>query len=289
MEDFHILENDDLPPEALEAIRRAQEEATREISDFTISFVSQQCTLGSGTLVTSQGCHGVLTAFHVAEALMRRNETFGMIISDQIHQFMWRMDWVDIIPVGKPDDPTRQDLGPDLAFFRLLEPQRLGTLRSKKSFYRLDGRSFDQWRDYPFERMPWWIAGSPEEFATSEGERNTARHILSASHFHAEATFLSFEGRGEFDYVNLEVIAGAHSFPADYGGMSGGGVWLTPLALAPNADPATIQKMPPLLFGTVFYQSAEFDQKRCISGHGPKSVYMVVPRTLAQRGFVRQQ
>lgn len=282
MEEFGYYKHGDLSPEALDTMRRALHVATREVSDFTVSFVSRQQTLGSGTLVTAHGHPGVLTAFHVAEELQARGEAFGINVSEQVHQFIWELDWVEIIPIGKPSDRRRPELGPDLAFLRLLEPQRLGTLRSKKSFYRLDGRSFDQWRKYPFQHMPWWIAGSPAEFSTSIGEPGTAQHILSASHFHAEATFESLEERGDFDFVRLEVTAGAHSFPANYGGVSGGGIWLTPLALDPDTGPTTIRKEPPFLVGTAFVQSAEDGHKRHIIGHGPKSLYSIVPQVLAR-------
>ena len=289
MEEFGFYKHEDLPPDGLNAIRRAKEEATREIADFTVSFVSRQRVLGSGTLVTTHGHSGVLTAFHVAEELKNRGEKFGMIISEEIRQYLWEMDWVEIVPVGTPSDPMRPDLGPDLAFIRLLEPQKLGTLRSKKSFYRLDGRSFDTWEKYPLKEMSWWIAGSPAEFSTSAGEPNTAQHILSASHFLAEAAFQSKTDRGQFDFVDLEVFAGAESFPADYGGVSGGGIWLVPLRFERDEDPSTIVREPSFLTGTAFYQGPEDDQKRNIVGHGPTSLYTVVPSALAQRGFVRQQ
>jgi hypothetical protein len=282
MEQFGYYKHGDLSPEAIAAMRRELAVATREVSDFTISFVSRQQALGSGTLVTAHGEPGVLTAFHVAEELQSREEPFGMIISEQIHQFIWDLDWINVVPIGKPIDRTHPELGPDLAFIRLLEPQKLGTLRSKKSFYRLDGRSFEQWRKYPYQNMSWWIAGSPAEFSSSTGEFGTGQHILSATHFHAEATFESFEDRGDFDFVQLEVTSGAHRFPANYGGVSGGGIWLAPLAMDPDVGPTTLRKEPPFLVGTAFVQSPDEGQKRHIIGHGPKSLYSAVLRALAK-------
>ena len=273
MDEFGYYKHGDLSPEALAAMRRAMDSGVRQINDFTVSFVSRQRPLGSGTLVRAGDRHAILTAFHVAKVLQERDEPVGVIVSDRDHQLFIEPLGFDFISVGEPANRKHPELGPDLAVLRILDLPRLAILTSKKSFYRLDGRSFNEWKNRPIEQMPWWIAGAPAELARSIGEIDTAKHILAATHFHAEATLVAMEERQGFDFAELQVTAGSHSFPSDYGGVSGGGIWLAPLQMDPDIGPTSITPASPLLAGVAFYQGALQNGHRAIIGHGPQSVY----------------
>jgi hypothetical protein len=103
---------------------------------------------------------------------------------------------------------------------------------------------------------------------------------LSAAHFIGESTLKSLRKRDGFDYVKLELIAGEYTFPTDYRGFSGGGIWLVPFTIDPDRGTSTVGHMGPFLVGVAFHQSDLNGAQRVITGHGPFSVHRCVPRFL---------
>lgn len=279
MEEFGRYRNGDLPHDLVEKTKAA---ATREISDFSVSLISQQEVLGSGTLVTASDAVGILTAHHVAQVIAERGEAVGVNISEHIHQFFLLPTLMEIRPVGTPANPARPEDGPDLSVIKILDPHFLSTLRSRKSLYRLEGRSFEEeFAAYPFQEMPWWVMGSPAEFSTHEGEVGTPEHILGAVHFAAEATFVALTRRGDFDFAEVRITAGSHGFPVAYGGVSGGGIWITPFTLDPEVGFKTMGYASPFLAGVAYYQGPLEGTGRSILGHGPESIYRHAREVLA--------
>ncbi len=270
MEEYGRYRQDEIPPEKVEAAKAA---ATREVSDFSVSLISQQKVLGSGTLVSAGNAMGILTAYHVAEVVFRRQEPLGLNISDHVHQCFVDPAHMEHRSVGIPASWKRPEDGPDLSVIKLLDVGLLSTIRSRKSCYRLDGRSFSEYSGYPLNQMPWWIMGSPVEFERHQGELGTGKHVLTAIHFAAEASFIRFAHREPFDFIELRATAGAHGFPLRYGGVSGGGIWFAPLTMDPDVGVTSLGYASPILAGVVYYEGDLESGERRMLGHGPESVY----------------
>jgi len=270
VEKFARYKGKDLP---LERIVQLKDSLTREIADFTVTFVLDQRVAGSGTLLRAGNNFGILTATHVAELFTGRNaKSVGLVISQHKHQFVLSPDY--LIPIKIFDCTViSPDAGPDMTFLRIVKPDDEANIVRFKSAYRLEGRSFGQFSGVPIGELPWWIAGAPAEMSASDGERGTSSHVLTALQWVGEATMVSIDSLSDFDLVRLRISAGQHNFPLDYGGVSGGGIWVSAFAIDPEKGFETISYDPPFLAGVAFYQSASSEGERIIVGHGPSSIY----------------
>lgn len=261
-----------------EALDHAKEEAALEIHRFTVALwtarrdrgsgklVAQ--AIGSGTLVAAGDFCGVLTADHVAQR-WNKDEPLVLNISNRDHQFFIEPSFIEYLVVGEFDKRRPEDEGPDLAILRITDLAKLGTLRSKKIFLRLDKHSADEVKARPLEAMQWWIAGAPEEKnLPASGDENPGQTL-----FHAEADFLRIEERGNFDYLTTNTLAGTGEFPGSYGGVSGGGIWQFMFTVEDEAHRDKIGYTSPILSGVAFCEGAPTEGKIDIIGHGPKSIY----------------
>jgi hypothetical protein len=246
------------------------------MSHFMVSLVVNQRLIGSGTLVNIDNTYAILTAHHVAELIDEPDVShLGINIAAYPHGFFIPIQHLEHIVVGNCNAGANGELGPDLSLIRLLEPSSIGTIRSKKSFYNLDNRERNRfWVELPVAHMPWYLVGAPAERSRTQGEFGTSHHILTAVHFHGEATFMSVVSRDGFDFVTLELIAGEHSYPTDYRGVSGGGAWILPLTMDPEIGISTLSYNPPILAGVAYYQTELDSRRRQIICNGPESISM---------------
>jgi hypothetical protein len=251
-----------------------KEAATLEMSHFMVSLIINQRLIGSGTLVCVDDVYAILSAHHVVELLDQPEVThLGINIAAHPHSFFVPAKRLQHIIIGSCTAGENEELGPDLSLIRLLDPDSIATIKSKKSFYRIDKPGRDRfWLELPIAHMPWYLVGAPAERSSKQGEFGTPSHILTAVHFHGEATFKSRVSREDFDFVTLQLIAGEHSYPADYRGVSGGGVWVLPLTMDPDKGASTLSYDPPILAGVAFYQTELRSDERQIICHGPESI-----------------
>jgi len=251
-----------------------KEAGTREMSNYTVSFVLRQRLIGSGTLVRVGNNHGILTAAHVARIVEDADQAIGVNIANHPHGFFIPRQCFEHVVVGATGTLDTAD-GPDLSILRILDVNDLATIKSKKSFYPLDRSSLSEfWNTLPINEMLWHLVGAPDERSRSEGVFGTQDHILAVKHFLGEATYKNREIRGEFDFVTLRLLAGQYLFPSDYGGVSGGGVWWLPLVMDPDVGVSTMHYEAPILAGVPFYQREIKDGEREIVCHGPESIYV---------------
>jgi len=251
-----------------------KEAGTREMANYTVSLILRQRLIGSGTLIRVGDKHGILTAAHVAAIVENADQAIGINVADHPHGFFIPTQCLEHIVVGATPRLDSPD-GPDLSILRILDLNRLATIKSKKSFYPLDRpKLVGFWNTLPISEMLWHLVGAPDERSTSEGMFGTQDHILGIKHFLGEATFKERRIRGEFDFVTLELLAGQYSFPSDYGGVSGGGIWLLPLTMNPDVGVSTMTYDAPILAGVPFYQREIVNREREIICHGPESIYI---------------
>jgi hypothetical protein len=261
----------DLPEEHLSAIKKRAHDASH---DFFVSIIFNDLLRGSGTLIDAWGTHGILTAYHVAEGTLDRapDGMFALNIDDRPHRFEIPRCCIEHIPLGVPDE-IRPENGPDLSLLRLSGASIISTLKSKKSFYRIGGKSFDDYREIDPQKLFWWIVGAPGSMHRPMSS-TTDEGALLAKHLIAEAGYGGMTERGSLDILRLVLLAGQNPFPRNYQGVSGGGVWVSALTMERGAALTTTELTPCHLAGVVYYQgdlNANSDSRE-IFANGPLSL-----------------
>ncbi len=227
---------------------------TVELSHYTVSFAVNGVPGGSGTLVAWDTGFGILTASHVCRHIQAaKDPRIAIICRADLHRLLIHRQHVEFVDLGVA---VEESMGPDLALIRIRAPDVLATLKAIKSFYPLRETLPTRFSEHPQkEAALCFILGAPAEFATEEGTRGTPEHVLGVIHFAARAQVTgSFNSCG-FDCIRLTVIADRDEFPANYGGISGGGVWHVPLTVDPDKGVDTIAYESPELVGVAFYQT----------------------------------
>jgi hypothetical protein len=253
--------------------------AANEIKNFTATFVFEDKRTSSGIFVNTGRFDGILTAHHVANALMRESD-FGLCIADRPHTVILESAHCQHVPIGYPPNKAYGENGPDLSLIILRDETLLATLRSLKSFCYLDTKDLEYFAAPP-EGLIWCISGSPHEATKLVSYSPTTGPLTRFQNFVGEATFHSKVTREGFDYLKLRVPHGEWNFPQNCKGMSGGGMWLVPLSTE-GEDMNTLRHEPPILAGVSFHESDVEDNERVITGHGYDSIYTRLRQTLKE-------
>lgn len=262
---------DELPQAHLSAIKKAAHDASH---DFFVSIIFNDLLRGSGTLIDAWGTLGVLTAYHVAENTLDSdpNGTLALNIDNRPHRFEIPRCCVEHIPLGVPDK-KREEIGPDLSLLKLSGASIISTLKSKKSFYRIRGKSFDNYTEMNPEELFWWIVGAPGSMHRPMSSTRD-EGALFAKHLIAEAGYGGITENGSLDVLRLVLLAGQNPFPRNYQGVSGGGVWVSALTMERGAPLVTTEFTPCHLAGVAYYQGdlSSNSDSREIFANGPGSL-----------------
>ena len=250
---------------------------SNDIKHYNVIFVLKDKRCASGTLVTINGYHGILTAHHVAEPVMNEREV-GLCIAEKAHGLLLRTAHCQHVPIGIPKNEFSPELGPDLSFIIIRDVKLLETLRSIKSFCNLEKRDLEYFES-PLNKMSWFISGSPFE-ASAQIETSPNNELVKFQNFIGHATFHSQTEDEGFDFFKLIVPSGQGNFPINCKGMSGGGMWLVPITIEDENNLDTIRNEIPILAGVSFCQSAVKNDERIITGHSYKSIYFRLRETL---------
>src|SRR5439155_25234646 len=90
------------------------------------------------------------------------------------HGFFVPVERLQHVVIGSCAAGENEELGPDLSLIRFLDPDSIATIKSKKSFYRLDKPERDRfWSELPIAHMPWYLVGAPAERSRKQGEFGT--------------------------------------------------------------------------------------------------------------------
>jgi hypothetical protein len=117
------------PAATQEMIDKLLERASREIADYTAIFVFDR-GVGSGTFVNTNGVNGILTAHHVAKAVLNGKRLVHLCISTVAHRTDIRAEFFEHVVIGNSTDKSRPEAGPDLSFLRIRDVQLLGVIRA---------------------------------------------------------------------------------------------------------------------------------------------------------------
>jgi hypothetical protein len=256
----------------------------REIANFTVGIVIGDDLLGSGTLIDMGRRRGILTAHHVASRVMKADDdALGLVVADHPHRLCVRPSLLAHTIIGAP--PSSEDWRPDLSFLGIGDHKLLGTLASKKSFVYMDKRSDQSFAAYPRREELWWfVAGFPAEFSSRINAERRKETLTKSSNFVGQATLLQHFEQGDYDYLRLRLYDPAHGFPLNYGGVSGGGIWMVPLEMNPDKGPHTAKAAELFLAGVCCYQHEPLPDGREVEGHGPRSLYRCMREIRMQGG-----
>jgi hypothetical protein len=271
-------ESMDMPQEWWEAnFDKLVTKAHNDINHYAAIFVFEKEEISSsGVFVNTCGYEGILTAHHVAEALLK-NPSFGLVISQTEHSFNVRSTHCVHVPIGviKP----YSELGPDLSFIIIRDQNVLGTIKRFKSFCFLDNRDLDYFKQ-PFQRMLWCVSGSPYEAAKMLPSPASGGRLKQFNSFLGEIIFDSREERDSFDYLKFIVPNGTQGYPKNYQGVSGGGIWLVPFTFDDSERMETVRTEIPILAGIAFYQLEIDNDQKFLICHGFDSIYTRLRETL---------
>jgi hypothetical protein len=253
--------------------------ASKIIKDYTAIFIFDDGRIGSGTFVNTCGVHGILTAYHVAEHLLKFQE-FALCMADSPSGDWIPSNLVEHFPVGSLPEGSAPEDGPDLSFLIIRDTGLLEKLRTVKLFYPLDSSNRPSFHPLLNPRI-WGVAGSPCESLERIEDNYQGGPLSKLLNFVGTGCF-PFQSlqEGEFDYFKLTVPSGKHGFPDDYDGMSGGGFWLMPMEIDSSGDPHTIGHRAPILAGVEFAQSGWRNHERILTGHGSRSIYTCLRQAL---------
>lgn len=222
---------------------------------------------GTGTLVSIEDSHYVLTAAHVWHKVLKFAVLLGISLREGInHRYFVRVD--AIVPSGPELSSHWNEWGPDLILLRI-PPFHVGEIRAFRSFYRLDGPDIPVRPSGGFEAHV--LIGAPHSLGTFEQQRARLEITAFPVPVVAEST------TGAFDYVDVRAWLAHREVPEEFGGVSGGGLWKVRVYASPDDQIDSDA----ILYGVAFYQMPlDTDQTgRRIRCHGPKSLRSLVPNS----------
>lgn len=222
---------------------------------------------GSGTLVTTDNGHFILTAAHVWEELAK-SDGIGLNLSlqsDTYDNFVIETKHLNPTATVRDND----EFGPDLCMLRI-PIARLALIQSRKIFYNLTVEKTEALAtlaDPPFSA--WAIVGTPRDL----GQINESETQGTFNHHVFQIGRPERLSRDDHDYLEFKVYDHPPA-PRSFKGVSGGGVWRV---LVENNLVSR-----PVLEGVAFYQSPVQNEIRIIRCHGRHSIDHAISRTVVR-------
>jgi len=268
-----------IPDTVLEAIMRT-------IANYTVGLLRIEngehgknlILVGSGTLITVNGIHAILTAHHVVEALPAIGE-LGLAYSQRLSYGVISTNGLQYIRIARG---TVDSEGPDLGAI-ILFPPIASSLAANKSFHNLDRSRTMLLSDPPPVGDGMWvvqgfIAERTKEKLDFEQRKKVVRFFeLSSSGSVKPYTI------GDYDYFEVPIKYSSHrAIPKSYGGTSGGGLWQVRLKRK-GSEGEIIPDTVPILSGVAFYQEGIESEQSALRCHGRRSVYGTAYETISRR------
>lgn len=229
---------------------------------------------GSGTLVSINDDHYILTAAHVwlggaSKPGLKQFPEIGMTLKAGVeNRFAIPTD--KIIPaVIIPDDERWNEWGPDLALLRIPAPFS-GTIKANRNFYNLTRE-----RDLPVldgDYRITFLFGAPK--AHEEVSQQIPTEQIGAYFGLPEPTQI----KGDFDFFDLKANLSSPGIPENFEGVSGGGFWQAILRTEPSSGKP--QSVCWRLEGVAFFQFEPVENYRIIRCHGMRSIERMRDKTL---------
>lgn len=232
--------------------------------------------VASGTYIQHGGTPYILTAAHVADAVMD-GTAVGISRDRDINRFTLSPN---VLTVSKFEGRTGGESGPDLATIRIPPYYQKDIEALAGAFLNLERHRerplLKEWRNLAPHDSILGVAGTPAERITMDDEITDIETTLG---FVAERTI-----REEDGHVLIDVRTSYTSVPpppGSFGGVSGGGIWLTPVQRATDGTLECTGEAE--LIGVAFWQSDREGEHRWIRGHGVEDIYNLLD-TLSTAG-----
>jgi hypothetical protein len=217
---------------------------------------------GSGTLVSVDKSHYILTARHVWEKVLQPAPRLGITLRISVdHRFY--MDTKTIVPFGPPKPSHWSESGPDIVFLRIPDVH-VGTIKASKVFYNLSINEPTPPNAAHIEA--WFLMGAPGCLGTY-----FKKHASIELRGIEVVVQKAFESQG-FDYFDAMVKVSDLPSPKTLGGVSGGGLWKVLLFDSPSGRGIESVVM---LRGVAFWEFPLKNDNRVVRYHGVESIRSV--------------
>jgi hypothetical protein len=276
------MENNTFPLKLSELPIVLQEKIKKDIECYNTILFLNGSFAGSGTFVSCHDTYGVLTAHHIPCNPYFKEKCFdfsigsaqrlGLGITSGLHSFEIEMKYLNLTEVGKPLDGKYGPDGPDIAFLEILDTDKLGSIKARKSFFDIAYNKEENLALSLEDQGLWSVSCCPEEFNIEEGPRDGFENVIKTGPF---AGWTSVHNRNEIDGFDYVDVGTTSTFsPSSFSGASGGGVWKVQMSKKKDAPLEEIKYESPILSGVIFYQENKDIRKRYLRCHGGKTIYL---------------
>lgn len=249
--------------------------------------------IGSGTLIKVGETYGILTANHVAQALIQAYEALGLALIAERHSTFLSIEDIRVITVGTGGEGG---FGPDLAVIVLPTDYVLSLWRALinrgfvKSFWSLSAENENILNILKHEdhnsKGVFCLGGYFGEWVIEESING--KYTLDIKGICGFGAIENYKSDKEHDYFNIGIDRYSSEglplldIPADLSGLSGGGVWFVPYKYKDGIIDTAAMLVTGILVGVAFSQgfsgtpqeaeNANYipNKEKC---HGWKSVY----------------
>lgn len=218
---------------------------------------------GTGTLIRSGDRYFILTAAHCVNKIVKFEE-LGLVLKNEEHRFT-----VSIMQPIYIGNRISDEWGPDLAFLPL-QPNDAGKISaySNKIFYNLDRFEAEMVGEDPAYKNGYWVlTGAPDVYSTFE-EPSRLGYKAMAYHVNVAEPII----KNDFDYLHIPVALDRKNVPANFEGVSGGGLWWMETSKAD--DESVVLAKSPRLEGCAFFETPPQGEQVFIRCHGWRSIYV---------------
>lgn len=258
--------------------RELLENATQDLADYAVGFakideendVEDAMLGGSGTLVSVEGRHAILTADHVLGNLPDTG-VVGLILPKrfqaQLHRVTLDMALTTKIRIARGKIASE---GPDLGALLLPAPI-VSIVQSIKGFYNLSKRQ-EVFSSAPtIDLGVWVLCGMAHEWTSDTKPEHGYQRVKVFRGICGAGVVSNQRNANDFDYIDFETkYEGIYEGPQSYKGFSGGGLWQLIVAKTSAGELVIKDK---ILSGVAFYQSTLVKNRRSIICHSRQSIY----------------
>ena len=245
----------------------------RELADYTVAFIAlkngQMLPAGTGTLVSFHKSHYILTAAHVWEKLLKESDSIFIPLKEKTRQRI-TIKRDEIIPCETILPPQWNEWGPDITLLHI-SPERVGSFAAVgRPFYSLSTKK-ERVIDCGLET--WFLMGAPAvrgiftpESAIPELQ---GMNVVPTGWF--SSTEVPTDIRAQFDFIDIPIDTTQTDVAANFGGVSGGGLWRVYVFKDSEGQIQTFK----VLYGVAFWQILG-DSSLIVRCHGPASIGSVL-------------
>lgn len=267
-----VISLEDIPSTLLE-------QATQRIGNYTIGFVrvddipagEDATLLGSGVLAKAGDNYVIITASHVIDVLPDKGR-LGLILFNKGQKTTIDINGIHYVDIEW--NKEKENEGPDIAYV-VLSKSIASSLSASKSFFILDNyRSTLLSNALEIDQGFWTAQGFVDEMTREEYEPGRSRVVKGYCCFGAYGGVTNYSDDGKYDYIQYHIDGRMIvRKPADFKGMSGGGLWQIILRFDSEGK-LQISKI--LYMGIVFYQTPFQENVSILKCHAYRSIYSIV-------------